>query len=70
MGQPYLTIGQVAARFGLQQWHVRELCKRGFLPEPPRVGSYRVFREDQLPEIETALRKAKYLKPEGAGALA
>jgi hypothetical protein len=34
------------------------------VPEPARVGAYRVFSPDELPTIEAALRAAGYL-PKG-----
>jgi hypothetical protein len=61
-----LTIGQVAKRFGCRPWQVRRLFESGKLPEPPRVGCYRVFFVEQLPEIEAALRAAGYWPKEEA----
>ncbi len=61
-----LTLGAVAKRFGCRQWQVRRLFERGLLPEPPRVGAYRVIAEADLPAVEDALRRAGYLPaPEG-----
>jgi DNA-binding transcriptional MerR regulator len=64
MAQPPFTIGQVARRFRVSAWKVRRLFERGLLPEPARVGAYRVIPPDDLPKIEAALRRAGYL-PEG-----
>jgi DNA-binding transcriptional MerR regulator len=64
MSQVPLTIGQIAKRFGCPPWAVRRLFERGLLPEPPRVGAYRVVAPEKLPQVETALREAGYL-PEG-----
>ena len=72
-GQPMqklLTLGQVAKRFGVADWMLRETIKRGYLPEPPRLGAFRVFAEGDLAKVEAALRSAGYLKdmqaPNGA----
>jgi DNA-binding transcriptional MerR regulator len=62
-----LTIGEVAKRFGCQAWQVRRVITRGLLAEPSRVGVYRVFFAEQLPDIEAALRQGGYL-PTGGGA--
>jgi DNA-binding transcriptional MerR regulator len=62
MSQPYLTMGQVAARFGVRQDQVRNLYRRGFLPPAARVGAYRVVHEQDLPKVEEALLRAGYLK--------
>jgi hypothetical protein len=56
-----LTLGDVARRFGCDLWQVRSLYTRGILPEPARVGIYRTVKEDDVPAIEAALRKAGYI---------
>jgi len=63
---PYLTIGAVAVRFAVRPWQVRRLFESGHLPEPHRVGAYRVLIEADMPAVEKALREAGYL-PEEAG---
>ena len=55
-----LTIGQVARQCGVAPWQVRRAIQRGFLPEPARVGAYRIFAKADLPEIAKALQKAGY----------
>ena len=62
----YLTIGAIAKHFSrpdwpLYPWQVRRAIERGLLPEPPRLGAYRVFLPADLPRIEAALRQAGYL---------
>lgn len=61
---PCYSIGAVAKRFGLPTWQVRRIIERGFLPEPARVGPYRVFRVEELPAVRAALIKAGYLAKE------
>jgi DNA-binding transcriptional MerR regulator len=63
---PWLTIGNIAARFGVPAWQVRRLFERGLLPPAARVGAYRVIAESDLPRVEEALRKAGYLRVEVA----
>ena len=58
---PYLTIGPAARRLGCLPWQLRRLFERGLLPEPPRVGAYRVIAEEDLPRVEEALRRAGYI---------
>ena len=62
--RPPMTMGQIGAKYGVPQRHVRNVFTRGFLPEPGRVGAYRVVPVDQLPEVESALRRAGYLPAE------
>ncbi len=68
--RPPLPLGAVAKRCGVTQRQVRRLFERGILPEPPRVGAYRVVDQDDLPRVEAALRAAGYLpaqhEPEAA----
>jgi DNA-binding transcriptional MerR regulator len=61
---PPLTIGAVAQRVGCRPWQIRRLFERGLLPEPPRVGAYRVVPVADLPKIIDALREAGYLPKE------
>jgi hypothetical protein len=66
-----LTLGEVGARFGVPRWMIRRLIERGFLPNPERIGNWRVIPERDLPKVKAALLKAGYLKPaEKAGAVA
>jgi MerR family transcriptional regulator, redox-sensitive transcriptional activator SoxR len=43
-----LTIGQLAARAGLNTSHIRFYERAGVLPEPERVGGQRRYREEAL----------------------
>lgn len=58
------TTGDVARRYGIPLWNVIRLYQRGLLPPADRIGSYRVVKEEDLPAVEAALRKAKYLPQE------
>jgi DNA-binding transcriptional MerR regulator len=64
----FLSIGAVAAHFGVPPWKLRRTIERGLLAEPPRVGVYRVFTATDLPHVEKALRAAGYLVGEGVTA--
>jgi hypothetical protein len=63
-----LTLGAVAKRYGLSVWKVRRIFERGLLPEPARVGAYRVVAVDEVPRVEAALREAGYLPANGGTA--
>ena len=56
-----MTLGQIAEHFGCEVWMVRNLFKRGLLPEPDRVGQYRYVPRSQLPQVRKALKAAHYL---------
>jgi hypothetical protein len=56
-----LTVGEVADHFGCLAWQVRRLYESGRLPEPERVGSYRVIPVAELPAVEQALCDAGYI---------
>jgi hypothetical protein len=64
---PYLTIGSVAACYGVPAWQIRRLFERGLLPPAARVGAYRVVAVTDLPEVEAALIEAGYLPRREAG---
>ncbi len=61
-----LTTSEVARRYGIKDWMVRRLYEKGALPEPGRFGRFRVVAETDLPKVEAALRKAKYLREPSA----
>lgn len=62
MSNAPLPLGPVAAKFGVPVWKLRRLFERGLLPEPPRVGAWRVIRAEQLDQVEAALRAAGYVE--------
>jgi hypothetical protein len=62
-----LSIGEAAARLGVATWQLRRLYERKLLPEPPRIGPFRVLPAGDLPAAEAALRQAGYL-PASTGA--
>ena len=61
---PCLTLGPASRLLGCHTWQLRRLFERGLLPEPPRVGAYRVIAVEDLPKVEEALRRAGYLPAE------
>jgi hypothetical protein len=65
---PPLPLGAIAKRYGLPVWKIRRLFERGLLPEPARVGAYRVIPAADLSRVESALRKAGYLPAGGPDA--
>lgn len=58
----WLTVGQIAKRFGVDMWQVQKLFERGLLPTPQKIGVYRVLPEAAMPAVEKALREWGYLK--------
>jgi hypothetical protein len=52
-----MTLGAVAKRYGLPVWKIRRLYELKQLPEPRRIGFYRI----DLPQIEEALRRMGYI---------
>jgi hypothetical protein len=48
----------------LEGYQVLQAIRRGFLDEPPRVGIYRVWSEEDLPRVRAALVAAGYLREE------
>jgi hypothetical protein len=57
------TTGDLSKRYGVPVWQVLQTIRRKFLPEPQRIGVYRVWLEEDLPKIRRALIDAGYLKP-------
>ena len=57
----YVTLGEIAGRYGCQLWQVRRLFERKIVPEARRIGNYRVVPEMELPGIESALARAGYI---------
>ena len=61
MSQGHTTTA-IARRFRLPVWMVRRIFERGLLPDPPRIGGYRVIADSDIPAVEAALRQAGYLR--------
>lgn len=64
----YLTLGDVARKYGCKVWQVRRLFELGILPPAERIGVYRVVRVEDLPTLETKLIEAGYIKAEAVTA--
>ena len=62
MSKNILTIGEVADQLGCQAWKIRRVIRDGLLPEPDRLGTYRVFLASDIPRVRAALKTAGYLK--------
>ena len=52
MKQPELTIGQVAARAGINSSAVRFYEREGVLPQPQRISGQRRYREETVRRLE------------------
>lgn len=60
-GDDLLATGDVADLIGIQTWRLQHLFKRGMIPEPRRLGRFRVFRAADVPAIKRAAIAAGYL---------
>jgi hypothetical protein len=60
-------MGAVAKAHWVAPWQVRRLFERHILPEPPRMGCYRVVLPEDMPRVREALRQAGYLPEEDNG---
>jgi hypothetical protein len=60
----YLTLGQVAKRFGCRTWQVARLFEREILPEPKRIGILRVISIGELETVRAALEECGYMPAE------
>ena len=59
-----LSLGHVSRQVGAPVWAIRRLFERQLLPEPERLGNYRMIDVEQLPTIEAKLRQVGYLPKE------
>jgi hypothetical protein len=62
-GPGVVTLGGAAKAIGrgCKAWKIRRLFERGILPEPARLGLYRVLATNELPRVTKALESAGYL---------
>lgn len=60
--QQACSLGDLARRWRVQPWKIRRIFECGDLPEPPRVGRYRVFQQEDLPAILRALQQRGYVR--------
>jgi hypothetical protein len=60
-GTPGRTLGDIARHHDRPVWMVRRVFERGLLPEPARIGGYRVVPLTDVPLVEAAMRRAGYL---------
>jgi hypothetical protein len=59
--QSKLSLGDVSRQLGAPVWSIRRLFERKLLPEPERLGNYRMIDVEQLPTVEAKLREVGYL---------
>jgi hypothetical protein len=55
------TTGSLARLLGARLWQVRRVFERGLLPEPKRLGSYRVIPAADVPLVREKLVEAGYM---------
>lgn len=58
LAEHFRAAGHTEAR----EWMIRRLFERGLLPEPARLGRYRVIPESDVADVERAMRAAGYLR--------
>jgi hypothetical protein len=70
MAEKFLTLGDAAQRIGhgCRRWMIQRIFERGILPQPKRIGLYRILSESDLGNIERVLREHGYLKEKPAAA--
>jgi hypothetical protein len=56
-----LTLGELASRIGCESWRIRRLFERKLLPEPRRVGKFRVFSESDVEAVRKVAESAGYV---------
>jgi predicted DNA-binding transcriptional regulator AlpA len=61
-----LTTTRLAARLGLHRKKLVRLIEAGVLPEPERLGTFRLWAPSEVPAIRARLIEAGVLGPEGA----
>ncbi len=52
MFNDYLTIGEVAARLGVQFYRIKYAHQAGHVEEPLRVGNHRLYAEDDIRRLQ------------------
>ena len=57
-----LTTGALAKRLGCEPWHVLRAVKAGMVPEPPRCGPFRCWREADVESVRAAMVQLGYLE--------
>jgi hypothetical protein len=57
-----LTSGDLCRMFRVLPWQIEQVCQRGLLKEPKRLGRWRIWRSSDLPAVEEALIAAGYVK--------
>ncbi|MDA0240701.1 MAG: hypothetical protein O2955_06320 [Planctomycetota bacterium] len=61
------TTKDVAKMHGIETWRVRRLFEDGTLPEPPKLGAYRMIPDEMIPAIREALERRGWLRGDVAG---
>jgi hypothetical protein len=60
------TVGDLARRWGIEEWKIRRVFDCGDLPQPRRFGLYRIIPSEDVHALVEALKARGYL-PEGHG---
>jgi DNA-binding transcriptional MerR regulator len=63
-----MTIGEAARRLGVSNWQLREVYRKGLVPEPRRLGPFRAITPSDLPVLDAAIQKRGWRRKVVAGA--
>ena len=58
----YLSVSQVAIKWGIKQRRIRTLCSDGRISGPYKVGAYWLIPEDAEKPRDERIRFEKYIK--------
>lgn len=58
----YLSVSQIAKKWGVSTRHIQVLCGDGRVPGAMRVGTFRVIPEDAIKPTDARIKNGKYIK--------
>lgn len=61
----YLSVSQVAEKWGIKQRRIRALCAEGRIPGAYKVGAYWLIPNDAGKPEDARIKTGKYVKERG-----
>lgn len=58
----YLSVSQVAEKWGIKQRRIRVLCAEGRIPGAYKVGAYWLIPEDAQKPKDARIKTGKYIR--------
>lgn len=58
----YMSISQVAEKWGMSQRRIRTLCTEGRIPGACKVGAYWLVPSDAMKPKDERIKSGKYIK--------